>query len=328
MKKLLAAAMSLVMALGTAIIPMENSDHIAVNTVIEADASQSSTYKKAVTEILSGVNKKWSDFEKILYIHDYLVTNCEYDLSFSRFSAYDAIVNKKAVCQGYSEAFKDLLNRLDIPCEVVMSYKLNHAWNAVKLNGKWYYVDVTWDDPIYDQLGKVNHDYFLKSDKYFHNDNNPNLVDNHNANDYKFTGKLKTSYFNSTKFDNQFNDNTTSFVYYNGYWYGKFGKQGTSGYNCSIKAYKASDNGLKYVKTIKNLTDKWHSWDNKNATWIGNFSGLSIIGNTLYYSTPQNIKALNLDTKKEKVIYTLSSSEKNYGYIYGFYIDKNNVLKY
>ena len=265
MKKLLAVAMSMMIALGTAIIPMENSGYV---NVINAGASQNSTYKMAISRILSGVNKNWSDFEKILYIHDYLVTNCHYDLTFRHYQAYDAIVNNTAVCQGYSEAYKVLLNKLGIPCEIVTSYKLNHAWNAVKLNGKWYYVDVTWDDPLFNNLGRVYHRYFLKSSKYFHDDHNPALIQNHNTNDYKYSGKLKKSYFNSTKFDNQFNDNTTSFVYYNGYWYGKFGEEVNDEYNCSIKAYKATNNGLRYVKTIKKLTDKWNCWNRKSKSLI------------------------------------------------------------
>ena len=112
MKKLLAVAMSMMIALGTAIIPMENSGYV---NVINAEASQNSIYKMAISRILSGVNKNWSDFEKILYIHDYLVTNCHYDLTFRHYKAYDAIVNNTAVCQGYSEAYKVLLNKLGIP---------------------------------------------------------------------------------------------------------------------------------------------------------------------------------------------------------------------
>ena len=117
------------------------------NLVIEAEAA-SSTYESEVRKIMSGMNKGWSKEEKLLYLHDYLVTHTDYDRTYKRYSAYNAIVEHKAVCQGYSEAYADLAKRAGIQAVVITSQVNNHAWNAVKLNDKWYYVDCTWDDPI------------------------------------------------------------------------------------------------------------------------------------------------------------------------------------
>lgn len=83
-------------------------------------------------------------------------------------TAYGALINKKCVCQGFAEAYKRILDRLDITCEV-LSGKMKgeyafHAWNIVSFDEKKYYqVDVTWDVANY---GVISHKYFCKSDKY------------------------------------------------------------------------------------------------------------------------------------------------------------------
>ena len=122
-----------------------------------AAQTNSDTYETVVAQILSGVKSDWSDEQKILYIHDYLVTHCVYDYSFSKYSAYNALVEGTAVCQGYSLAFYDLIGRLGINVIMVSSRELNHAWNAVEINNKMYYIDCTWDDPNFYEHVYQNH---------------------------------------------------------------------------------------------------------------------------------------------------------------------------
>lgn len=125
-----------------------------------------------------------SDYDKLLLAHDYITDNCAYYLvqknnssyygdDFS-YNAYGTLVFKEAVCQGYSLAYIALLKELGYNpdnIKTINSTTLNHMWNFVKLNGKWYHIDSTWDDPIsknYDMkdLSKqvTYHDYFLISD--------------------------------------------------------------------------------------------------------------------------------------------------------------------
>lgn len=114
-----------------------------------------------------------TDVEKLLILHDYLVTHCAYNWdvatgnSFAKpkwaGNAYGAFVKKDAVCQGYSLAYKLLLDRCGISSSYVESDALNHIWNVVQLNGKWYHIDVTWDDPVPNLDGYCTHDYFLLS---------------------------------------------------------------------------------------------------------------------------------------------------------------------
>ncbi len=118
-----------------------------------------------------------TDFDKLLLAHDYIASHCAYynvedyygdNLSYS---AYGVIINQKAVCQGYSFAYEAILSRLGFDDVLfVVSDSLNHVWNLVKLDGKWYNIDVTWDDPMqinYDMnnpdMQLIRHNFFLIS---------------------------------------------------------------------------------------------------------------------------------------------------------------------
>lgn len=129
------------------------------------------SFQDVSDQILSGVNTEWSDMEKALYIHDYLASRCEYDTRDPqsdtdpcRYDAYSLIVEGRAVCEGYALAYLYFMKRLGIPCRTVPSDAMGHMWNQVQLAGRWYHVDVTWDDPLEDMPGRAEHKYFLKSD--------------------------------------------------------------------------------------------------------------------------------------------------------------------
>ena len=123
--------------------------------------------------ILAGANG--SRYNKIKYAHDWIVDHCEYNKSDedTNDSIYGVLVKKKAVCEGYANAFKYLMDKMNIPCVIVYGTATNssgeteaHAWNYVQLeNEKWYLVDTTWDDPIIYGGGSLNDEskykYFL-----------------------------------------------------------------------------------------------------------------------------------------------------------------------
>lgn len=96
--------------------------------------------------------------QKVKAIHDYLVLNCDYDYySYQSgevpkvsYSYVGVFRNRKAVCNGYAQAFALCMKVLDIPCRMITGGAGDggHAWNQVCVDGTWYYIDVTWDDPI------------------------------------------------------------------------------------------------------------------------------------------------------------------------------------
>lgn len=125
--------------------------------------------EKNVRKLISGVNDSWDDFHKARYLHDTIATQTEYvDTNDNiEHTAYGVLANGKAVCQGYSHAYGLLLKRCGIKSSVVISNQMGHEWNIVKVNGNFYHVDVTWDDPTYDTLGYVRYKYFMLSDSAF-----------------------------------------------------------------------------------------------------------------------------------------------------------------
>lgn len=116
-----------------------------------------------------------SDYEKEKAVHDYLVLNTAYDyenyqngtLPDISFRAAGVFLYRTAVCQGYAEAFQLLLNLIGIECYTVTgtSGGVSHAWNIVRLDGEYYHVDVTHDDPVPDAPGEVRHHYFNVTDR-------------------------------------------------------------------------------------------------------------------------------------------------------------------
>lgn len=103
-------------------------------------------------------NATGSNYQKIYYIHNWIIDNTEYDRTYEENNIrdiYGTLINKKVVCEGYAKTFKYLLDELNIPCIIVSGEAQNsdgvrerHMWNYVQINEKWYAVDVTWDDPI------------------------------------------------------------------------------------------------------------------------------------------------------------------------------------
>ena len=95
-----------------------------------------------------------SDYEKIKYVFDFVLANCEYAFDQAgnpianddTFSLVGALINSQAVCEGYALALNYLCDNLGINSYVITSSELDHAWNILELDGEWYYVDVTYSD--------------------------------------------------------------------------------------------------------------------------------------------------------------------------------------
>lgn len=141
--------------------------------------------ENAKNEILK--NATGSNYEKILYVHNWIIDNTSYDTSNGKNTSniYGCLVNKSAICEGYARAYKYLLDELNIPCVLVSGTAVDenggterHAWNYVYINNNWYSVDTTWDDPIIIGNGKVNdsirYKYFLKGKNTMNKDHTTN----------------------------------------------------------------------------------------------------------------------------------------------------------
>ena len=113
-------------------------------------AAKKAAFKTAADAIMQDL-PSGSDYQKELYLHDALVNRITYSYEMAQEqNAYTAIVEGKAVCAGYAHAFQYLLMRAGIESYYVTGTGNgeNHAWNLVKIDGQWYFADITFDDPI------------------------------------------------------------------------------------------------------------------------------------------------------------------------------------
>ena len=132
-------------------------------------------FDKTVDQILSGLKSGMSEAERELYLHDQLASLVVYDKSGANaHNAYGAIVEGLAVCEGYAEALQYLLQRAGIRSFIAKGQGIdpetqtgvNHAWNYVRIDGKYYHVDLTWND----QSSNLYHAYFNQTDQVMQED--------------------------------------------------------------------------------------------------------------------------------------------------------------
>jgi transglutaminase-like putative cysteine protease len=110
--------------------------------------------------------------EKVKAVHDWVLLHVAYDRSLARHSAYAALTEGKTVCQGYALLTYRLLQGAGIPNRIVEGTVNtgSHAWNLVNLDGKWYHLDTTFDDPVPDVKGRTTYGYYLLTDQQMKKD--------------------------------------------------------------------------------------------------------------------------------------------------------------
>ncbi len=168
------------------------SDSFSSSDIAKYSIGITEQYKNSIIEEC----KNLSAVEKIRYVNNYLIDNTDYDISSGSnvYNIYGTLVEKRAVCEGYARACKYILDELDIPCIIACGIAKNsqnvtesHAWNYVKIDGNWYALDITWNDPIINNgTGKITDEirygYFLNGSNKFFEDHfeDGNIVGNSN----------------------------------------------------------------------------------------------------------------------------------------------------
>ena len=267
-------------------------------------------YATAVKDALSQVKSGMSDMEKALVLHDYLALNCVYDqanyaantVPAVDYTAYGALVDHLAVCQGYALAYQDLCNRAGLECIFVDSDAMAHAWNEVKIDGVWYHVDVTWDDPVPDMIGRVNHDNFLRSDSGIASTGHSGWALSGVTN----PGKAAPD----TRYDSgALWDGTRTQIVYTAA--GKYCKPEISGKgSTSQKLSIKTEAG----KTLASFNTQWRVDGKSNSYWTDNYSALAYANNLLLVNDASRIYSVNPSSGKTETVFTYSGSE---GSIYG-----------
>lgn len=142
------------------------SEVIFVYTSHTSEEEAKNFYSKLDYILASVLHEGMSDAEKALAIHDYIVDNTTYGkpaVADDAYTSYSVMLDNIGVCQGYSLAYNLLLGHVGIEAKYVSSDAMNHGWSMIKLDDKWYHVDVTWDDPT--NVEMVLHNNFLLSDE-------------------------------------------------------------------------------------------------------------------------------------------------------------------
>lgn len=130
-----------------------------------------------IDEIISYANKLNTEYEKELFIHDYVCENTIYDEALSQSagdSAYDSLINGKAICEGYSRAVQILLDKVDIDNYLVVGDGTSngetqpHMWNVVEIDNLNYHLDTTWNDSGADD--SIVYFYFNVNDEMIQKD--------------------------------------------------------------------------------------------------------------------------------------------------------------
>lgn len=274
----------------------------------------------AIEEAMESVQSSALTEEEIaLAYHDYLVSNIAYayddylagTMKDSVYNIYGALVEQEAVCQGYALAYLYFLQKEGITCGIASSDAANHAWNLIKIDGKWYHADATWDDPVYDNLGRVYHTYFLISTETL-------LADESSKSDYIAQTSAGITYQEAedSSFENGFWTNSESVIhYYNGAWY----YMDADSFRLMKYDYQKGTS-----ETIQQEKEAWYVYGSTASVYKKNYSRLVGQNKELYYTTPTVIYKLDLQTGEKTKIYTIDGTD---GYFYGLG-SKDGTLSY
>lgn len=276
-----------------------------------------------VQKSLSFVEEEWSDLEKVIAIHDFLCTDVVYpyqDLQDNTLSAnvhnlWGAVMDKSAVCDGYARAFMFYMQRVGVSCQIVTSD--HHAWNQVQVDGHWYMVDTTYDDPSWDRYGNVKHTYLMVSaEKMKQIDQaNTSLTTKHVWEEEQFEACEDTAY------DEAFWTNSiTQLLYQEGYWY-IAGKDGQL-YKHSFTEHAITSLG----QHVRKLAEKWYVFGSTTSRYTTNYVRIAKYYGKLVYTAYDSIWMSAFDDTEGSTAVKIVDVDISTGYVYGMHLRDHTLL--
>lgn len=293
-------------------------------------------YNKEIDTVIEAVAKKAASLnttvEKLLYIHNYLVDTIEYDdkSSDSYNNVYGALVLKKTMCLGYSEAFRYIAEKAGIKTYMVLSDKLNHAWNMVNISGKYYFIDCTWDDPVFEEKnlttdpvsGYGSYRYFMCSEDYF-------LKNTHNSDDWTVNGEDIMGAASNIEYDDFFWRDYESLMKYAdknwfyGYGYDDSGVKSKKDVEFSIDKITFLSNSRYDKRIVRTINACWSMGGMYYTTFDPT---LQCLNDNMYYFKSDGIYRLEPDGRfngKDDLLIFENTTDKN---IYDFDIDADEGI--
>lgn len=245
-----------------------------------------------ISEVVSFLPDDAGKLETALFFHDYIVNNFDYDQSLTHRTLYDFITLGVGVCQAYTLAYNALLSAADIDVSWASSSEMNHVWNLVCLDGKWYHADVTWDDSVGSVPGSTSHTYFLLSDS---------KISQSGYNHYAWVSPYSCT---DQTYDTSYISSVSS----------SFARIGDTVYYMSADGiFGTSDVSLPGTLQ-KGLDLIWNTWGG-SAYYTSKYSSLVAYDGKLYFNSATEILAYDPETQTVETIYTYRGGD---GYIYGF----------
>lgn len=262
------------------------------------------------SEVISTLNDDMSDYEKALLIHDYICRNFAYDTRDTNENhKLDGFVKDGiGVCQAYMSAYAYALNKVGIKSYPVMSNAIGHTWNMVLLDGKYYQVDVTWDDFVPDLFGWADHTNFLLTDSQVSSSRHGNEW-------FMYENDDTISATDETFINHKFKSLKFPIVYLNNKLY------------CIDKGvfseYNLIENTMNPIADI--LSDeRWYNYNAsiKGVYYLEKYSSLNPYKDVIFYNSPNEVIAMDINGN---VLDTLYSREAGQDSIYGITI-KDGIL--
>ena len=256
----------------------------------------------AVGSIISDITADMPDVQKLILIHDRIISEVAYDTSVTsntvvtndNTSIVGAFIKKTGIAESYARAFKYCVDKVGIKNEIVCSNSVGHTWNQVCLNDKWYNVDLAHDDPTgevseSDMFAQVKHGRFLISDtKLGSAEYGTDFVSNATS-----TSQIGTEY------DSYFWTNVEgSFIMADGtcLYADKYGK---------IYSYDFSNNESSQIASV---SDRWSAGNGYNYSI--RFVRLMYYNGYVYFNSPKEIYTMRPDGTAKSIIYTYNVDSK------------------
>jgi hypothetical protein len=310
------------------------AQHPAAQRALDAAVAAALDYARAAT----------TDLEKAILLHDYIVLNTVYDvesLEYARrnnyqrtlrpnsHTAYGALVDGLAVCEGYTKAYALLLSKVGVESRFIAGnlHGGPHAWNIIKVGGSWYHVDVTANDPLisgFDMHGRVSHKYFLLSDAALLATRDDSGRQTHS--DWVLPSGIRV---NSTTYDRAFfRDVKTAIVKIGDslYWIASTPTRARNVNNNSIQRQNSSG----AISTVHEFESIWYRGGTENSSSasfdVDSYTSIAAHGNLLYFNTAKDIRSFDPVTGAVSVVHTPANlGGTGNRFIYGMTMSGNTI---
>lgn len=251
-------------------------------------------FNAEIDNILAYASNAVTALGKVMLVNDYFCLNYKYDYSYSIYDAHSLFTLKTGVCQAYMLGFRAVMEQLGINCLTATSESMNHTWNMVNVNGEWYHIDVTWNDP--EAQGRAGHGYFLTSDAG---------LDGH----YGWVSAVSAD---SAFYEDFFWTGIQTAIPVSGDVFYYVDANSPNGVTRTLRAWDESQNAARALVTFD------ARWVLPGGGYYDAYQGFcGIYRNSLYYSTYDSIYQIGLNGGAPNLVYTADSSG---GWIYGGYV--------